>query len=193
MTPFHARSGRLGAGEEVLTSDEIRTFQRALIARGYDIGPSGADGILGAPTSTTSRTRAAIRAFQQTRGITAPGQSGYGLLGPRTQVALAETVTPPAAPGASVTVTAGRTTATIEAPSVPGASPAATSPAPSALTGTRPSLSTVVATGTLTSDDPSATQRLAADVPTLAWGLLGLGVLSVLVVVVVSARRRSGP
>lgn len=96
MSPFR-RSGRIGgdasaAHESLLTVEEIRVLQRALAARGYDLGPSGADGVLGAVTSSTSKTRAAIRAFQTSQGIASPGQSGYGMLGPRTQTALAQAV-----------------------------------------------------------------------------------------------------
>lgn len=91
MSPFR-RSGRIGGDESLLTVEEIRVLQRALAARGYDLGPSGADGVLGAVTSSTSKTRAAIRAFQTSQGIASPGQSGYGMLGPRTQTALAQAV-----------------------------------------------------------------------------------------------------
>lgn len=89
MTPFR-RSGRTGGDEDLLTGDEIRVLQRGLLARGYDLGPSGADGVLGSVTSTTSKTRAAIRSFQISQNIASAGQSGYGMLGPRTQAALAQ-------------------------------------------------------------------------------------------------------
>ena len=89
MTPFR-RSGRTGGDEGLLTQDEIRVLQRALQARGYDLGSSGADGLLGSVTSTTSKTRAAIRAFQTSQNLASAGQSGYGMLGPRTQAALAQ-------------------------------------------------------------------------------------------------------
>lgn len=91
MTPFR-RSGRTGGDEGLLTQDEIRALQRALLARGYDLGPSGADGVLGSVTSTTSRTRAAIRSFQISEGIASSGQPGFGMLGPRTQAALAQAI-----------------------------------------------------------------------------------------------------
>ena len=89
MTPFR-RSGRTGGDEGLLTQEEIRVLQRALQARGYDLGSSGADGLLGSVTSTTSKTRAAIRAFQTSQNLASAGQSGYGMLGPRTQAALAQ-------------------------------------------------------------------------------------------------------
>jgi uncharacterized protein (TIGR02594 family) len=53
-------------------------IQRALLARGYDLGPAGADGDAG------PRTIAAVTAFQRAAGLVADG-----IAGPKTQAALA--------------------------------------------------------------------------------------------------------
>ena len=55
----------------------VAEIQRALLARGYDLGPSGADGDAG------PRTIAAVTAFQRTAGLVADG-----IAGPKTQAAL---------------------------------------------------------------------------------------------------------
>lgn len=57
---------------------DVAEIQRALIARGYDLGPSGADGDAG------PKTIAAVTAFQKTAGLVADG-----IAGPKTQAALA--------------------------------------------------------------------------------------------------------
>lgn len=51
-----------------MTRDEARTFQRLLIAAGYDVGRWGADGYIG------DATRAAVRLYQQARGIAVTGE-----------------------------------------------------------------------------------------------------------------------
>ncbi|KQP62805.1 NlpC/P60 family protein [Methylobacterium sp. Leaf112] len=48
----------------------IAEIQRALLARGYDLGPAGADGDAG------PRTIAAVQAFQRTAGLVADGIAG---------------------------------------------------------------------------------------------------------------------
>ena len=55
----------------------VAEIQRALLARGYDLGPSGADGDAG------PRTIAAITAFQRAAGLVSDG-----IAGPKTQAAL---------------------------------------------------------------------------------------------------------
>lgn len=55
----------------------VAEIQRALHARGYDLGPSGADGDAG------PRTIAAVTAFQHSAGLVADG-----IAGPKTQAAL---------------------------------------------------------------------------------------------------------
>ena len=55
----------------------VAEIQRALLARGYDLGPSGADGDAG------PRTIAAVTAFQRSAGLVADG-----IAGPKTQAAL---------------------------------------------------------------------------------------------------------
>lgn len=57
----------------------VAEIQRALIARGYDLGPSGADGDAG------PKTIAAVTAFQKAAGLVADG-----IAGPKTQAALAK-------------------------------------------------------------------------------------------------------
>jgi Putative peptidoglycan binding domain len=61
--------------------------QRALILLGYDLGSSGADGILG------PRTKKAIADFQAVQGLTPDGQ-----MGPNTKAALAEALKKKAPP-----------------------------------------------------------------------------------------------
>ncbi|MGE7418760.1 TIGR02594 family protein [Methylobacterium tarhaniae] len=56
----------------------VAEIQRALLARGYDLGPAGADGDAG------PRTIAAVTAFQRSAGLVADG-----IAGPLTQKALA--------------------------------------------------------------------------------------------------------
>lgn len=50
--------------------EAVRELQTRLTLRGYDIGPSGADGIFG------PATRAAVMAFQRARGLEADGIAG---------------------------------------------------------------------------------------------------------------------
>jgi peptidoglycan hydrolase-like protein with peptidoglycan-binding domain len=45
-------------------------IQRALIARGYDVGPSGADGVMGRATI------AAVKKLQKDKGLTVDGIVG---------------------------------------------------------------------------------------------------------------------
>lgn len=56
---------------------DVAAIQRALLARGYDLGPAGADGDAG------PRTIAAVTAFQRSAGLVADG-----IAGPKTQDAL---------------------------------------------------------------------------------------------------------
>lgn len=56
---------------------DVAAIQRALLARGYDLGPAGADGDAG------PRTIAAVMAFQRAAGLVADG-----IAGPLTQKAL---------------------------------------------------------------------------------------------------------
>ena len=55
----------------------VAEIQRALLARGYDLGPSGADGDVGL------RTIAAVTAFQRSAGLVANEIAGL-----KTQAAL---------------------------------------------------------------------------------------------------------
>ena len=61
----------------VVDLTSVRGWQRALISLGYDLGPSGADGVVG------TRTRAAVVAFQTRAGLVADG-----VVGPLTRAAL---------------------------------------------------------------------------------------------------------
>jgi hypothetical protein len=62
--------------------DTVEEYQRELIAEGYDLGPDGADGVMG------RLTKAAIVQFQQVHGLTADG-----IVGPNTRNAfLAEAI-----------------------------------------------------------------------------------------------------
>jgi peptidoglycan hydrolase-like protein with peptidoglycan-binding domain len=57
--------------------DDVREMQEALMARGYDLGRWGADGIFG------NQTLKALKAFQKDSGIKADGIVGritYGKL-----------------------------------------------------------------------------------------------------------------
>jgi len=58
--------------EKLMSRDERFTFQRGLASAGFD--PGDADGVLG------RRTRAATRAWQKSRGLTADGYPSAGLL-----------------------------------------------------------------------------------------------------------------
>ncbi len=62
-----------------MTGDDVAEMQRRLIALGYDLGVSGADGIFGPKTDT------AVRAFQQRTGLVVDG-----LYGSQTRAALAD-------------------------------------------------------------------------------------------------------
>lgn len=53
-----------------MRGDDVRELQKALIARGYACGRSGADGIFG------DDTRLAVRAFQGTERLTVDGKAG---------------------------------------------------------------------------------------------------------------------
>lgn len=64
-------------------------IQEALIARGFDLGPSGADGVLG------RRTIAAVAAFQNAVKL---GVSFPGTIGPKTIAALGISTAEPIAP-----------------------------------------------------------------------------------------------
>lgn len=59
--------------------DQIRTMQRQLVQAGFDVGPTGVDGIMGAGTHR------ALLAFQKQRGLTV-----NGVAGPKTKAALAK-------------------------------------------------------------------------------------------------------
>lgn len=62
--------------------DTVEEYQRELIAEGHDLGPAGADGIMG------KKTKAAIIQFQQLHGLTPDG-----IVGPKTRQAfLAEAI-----------------------------------------------------------------------------------------------------
>lgn len=62
--------------------DTIEEYQRELIALGYDLGPAGADGVMG------KKTKAAIIQFQQVHGLVPDG-----IVGPKTRAAfLAEAI-----------------------------------------------------------------------------------------------------
>lgn len=70
QTPEAARS--LGLGD----FDEVAEYQRELIAQGFDLGPAGADGVMG------RLTKAAIIQFQAQCGLSADG-----IVGPQTRKA----------------------------------------------------------------------------------------------------------
>ncbi|GFP22144.1 N-acetylmuramoyl-L-alanine amidase [Candidatus Hakubella thermalkaliphila] len=50
--------------------EEVADIQRRLIALGFDLGKSAADGVFGEQTETT------VKAFQQKRGLTVDGAVG---------------------------------------------------------------------------------------------------------------------
>lgn len=52
------------------SGDEVKKLQKALIAKGYDVGASGADGIFG------SDTESAVRKYQQDNSLTTDGIAG---------------------------------------------------------------------------------------------------------------------
>ena len=69
-----------------MTGDDVREAQMLLIAHGFDVGSSGADGIFG------SKTDEAVRAFQQAKGLKVDG-----IIGAKTWAAL-RTAPDPAEP-----------------------------------------------------------------------------------------------
>lgn len=60
--------------------DDVKAVQRALIDKGFSVGPSGADGGFG------NDTEAGVRAFQASVGFT--GDDLDGIVGPKTRAAL---------------------------------------------------------------------------------------------------------
>ena len=66
---------------DTATQRPVSRVQQALIDRGFDLGPSGADGIYGA------KTAAAVRAFKQTESL---GSEQFGDVGPGTMHRLNE-------------------------------------------------------------------------------------------------------
>lgn len=74
-TPAPAASGwvvsrLLKRVSPMMKGDDVKKLQEALISRGYACGRSGADGIFG------NDTRAAVRAFQGSAGLTVDGIAG---------------------------------------------------------------------------------------------------------------------
>jgi len=76
--------GMLGRGSR---GDGVRRVQEALLAAGYDLGPSGADGDFG------PATEGAVRAFQRDRSLEVDG-----VVGPQTEGALFGGATAPPGP-----------------------------------------------------------------------------------------------
>ena len=75
----------------------VAQLQQALISRGYDVGPTGADGIFG------SNTAWAVESFQYDAGLVIDGIAGpatMGALGLAISTPGAPTPTPAPAPGA---------------------------------------------------------------------------------------------
>lgn len=57
------------------SGSEVKKMQEALVAAGYDVGSSGADGVFGANTQT------AVRKYQQDHGLAVDGIAGSNTLG----------------------------------------------------------------------------------------------------------------
>ena len=119
-TPAPPAPAFVGKPEAQLSRGEITRYQQMLVALGHDVGRSGADGLLG------TSTRTAVQAFQRAQGISAPGQAGYGTLGPQTQAALERAR--PGTPVAPATPTPTRPTPTPPSPPTPPTPP--TTPTP---------------------------------------------------------------
>lgn len=70
------------SGLNLTDFDTVEEYQKELLAEGYDLGPDGADGVIG------KLTKAAILQFQQAHGLTSDG-----VVGPKTREAfLAEAI-----------------------------------------------------------------------------------------------------
>ena len=57
------------------SGDDVKKLQEALIGAGYDVGKTGADGVLG------KNTEAAIKKYQEANGLTVDGIAGKNTLG----------------------------------------------------------------------------------------------------------------
>jgi hypothetical protein len=72
----------MGIDPKIPSLDTPRDIQRALLRLGYDLGPAGADGVMGA------KSKVAVEAFQTKAGLTADG-----IVGPKTLETLRTTLT----------------------------------------------------------------------------------------------------
>lgn len=85
--------GRLGGAP--VGDPDLPNVQRDLIALGYDLGPAGADGVLG------RRTREAVLRFQEAQGLAVDGK-----IGPQTKKALRAAVQSKESPQSATPATA---------------------------------------------------------------------------------------
>ena len=94
------------------TGDDVVSLQKALIAEGYDVGKTGADGVFG------KNTAAAVKAYQEKNGLAVDGIAGkntlgllYGNSGSSSSSSSSKTTTAKTSSGTSTTTTAQPTNA----------------------------------------------------------------------------------
>lgn len=91
---------------------DVKKLQEALVAAGYDVGSTGADGVYGA------KTEAAVKAYQKANGLTVDGIAGKNTLGALYSKPAASTPTTPTAPTTPTTPTTPSTPTAPETPIV---------------------------------------------------------------------------
>lgn len=95
------------------SGEEVKKLQEALVAAGYNVGSTGADGVYG------KNTEAAVKAYQKANGLTVDGIAGKNTLGALYSTPAASTPTTPTAPAAPAAPTTPTTPTTPSTPTAP--------------------------------------------------------------------------